>query len=138
MGRHDHHAHRAARGPALSAAWGSWLAFAVASAAGAVLRFGIDSALARRATGDFPRGTLVVNLLGSLALGLLVGGQAPDRMLFIAGTGFCGAFTTFSTFSYQTVLLVHDGEASTALRNVAVTAVGCLGAVAAGIALASG
>ena len=114
------------------------MAFAVASATGAVLRFGIDSALARRATGEFPRGTLVANVVGSFALGLLVGAPAPDRLLFIAGTGFCGAFTTFSTFCYQTVLLAHDGAVSIALRNVAAMAVTCFAAIAAGIALTSG
>jgi CrcB protein len=118
----------------MSATW-AWPAFVLASAAGAVLRYGIDHALTRRAPGPDPRGTLVVNLLGSLALGLLVGAEPADPVLFVAGTGFCGAFTTFSTFCYQTVLLLSEGPGAAAVRNVVGTAAGCLAAVAAGIAL---
>jgi CrcB protein len=122
----------------MSASVALWVAFAVAAAAGAVLRSVIDRALTPAVPGAFPRGTLVVNLLGSLALGLLVGGAAPTNALFVAGTGFCGAFTTFSTFCFETVVLLQDGRRAVALRNVAVTVAGCLAAAAAGIALTWG
>jgi fluoride exporter len=74
----------------------------------------------------FPLGTLLVNLWGSFVLGWLSGRYAgdPDAMLLI-GTGFCGAFTTFSTFSYETVLLVRQREYSWAFCNVAITVAGC-------------
>lgn len=119
----------------MSPVW--WVGFAAAAAAGAVLRFVIDAALARRATGLFPRGTLVVNLSGSLLLGLVTGvgsTRGAGMALFVVGTGFCGAFTTFSTFCYETVLLLQDGATGTALRNVAFNAGGCVAAAALGFA----
>ena len=116
----------------------AWGAFAAASAAGAVLRFVVDTALAKRATGAFPRGTFAVNLLGSFVLGALVA-AAPrgSVLLFVVGTGFCGSFTTFSTFCYETVVLLQEGQPAIALRSLAMTAFGCVAAAAAGhVALA--
>jgi CrcB protein len=95
-------------------------------ALGAVGRY-----LVGRALDDwrFPLPTLVVNVLGSFLLGLLVAAGVGDRALALAGVGFCGAFTTFATFSVDTVRL---GEQSRlwAVAYAAGTLLGCLLAVA--------
>jgi CrcB protein len=112
-----------------------WLAFLVASAAGAVARYVVD-----RWVGT-PRGTLAVNVAGSFILGLVTGfglyhGLTGD-VRFIAGSGFCGAFTTFSTFSLEVLLLVDRRRAPEAVRYVVASVIGGLGAAAVGLALAS-
>ena len=58
----------------------------------------------------FPGGTLTVNVLGSFGLGLLTFSGAGTDTIYLLGTGVCGAFTTFSTFSFETVRLVEDGR----------------------------
>ena len=71
----------------------------------------------------FPLGTLVVNVTGSIALGLVVGlglyHGLPATPCTLIGTGFLGAYTTFSTFSYETVRLLEDGARREALLNTA-------------------
>jgi len=90
----------------------------------------------------FPWGTLVVNISGSLLLGLimrLATGAAVISPETRAGLtiGFCGAFTTMSTFSYETIALMADGEYWRAGLYAGSTVVGCLVATALGMALAS-
>src|SRR5690606_268963 len=67
-----------------------------------------------RASTAFPWGTWVINALGSLLLGILYafhsGGLISELLWLMAGTGFCGAFTTFSTFGYETIRLVAEGR----------------------------
>ena len=86
-----------------------------------------------------PWGTLTVNLLGSLVLGLLTGLAAhrdvPVEVILALGTGLCGAMTTYSTFSYETLRLAQLGDWRAACLNVAGTTVLCLALCAAGIAL---
>ncbi|MCK4176670.1 fluoride efflux transporter CrcB [Aciditerrimonas ferrireducens] len=93
---------------------GLWLAVALGGAVGAPARYLVDRLLATRRPGRFPAGTLLVNLAGSLLLGFLAGlalaGRLPPAVDAGVGTGFCGALTTFSTFSYETVRLVQDGD----------------------------
>ena len=96
-------------------------------------------ATSRRATG-FPWGTFVVNVAGSFALGVIVGvvlahGVDADVQT-IAGTGFLGAFTTFSAFSYETFALVEDGVVATAALHALGSVVFGLTAAALGLALA--
>lgn len=75
-------------------------------ALGALARYGVTRALARDGV---PAGTLAVNVLGSFLLGLLTfAGAGSDAMLFV-GVGACGSFTTFSSFSFETVRLWEDG-----------------------------
>jgi CrcB protein len=118
-----------------------WLGFLVAAGLGATARFVIDGLIEDRAGSDFPWGTLVVNLTGCLALGVLTGlarshgvGSTP---LTIIGTGGLGAYTTFSTFTFETVRLVEEGELRFALGNVAASMLLGLGAAAVGIAAVS-
>lgn len=116
------------------------VALAVAAAAGAVCRYLVDVAVQERTDVAFPLGTLVVNVTGSAALGFLVGlglyhGLA-DTPRVVLGTGFLGAYTTFSTFAYETVRLVEDGSAPAALWNVAASTVVGLVAAAGGLLLA--
>ncbi len=87
---------------------------AIGGAFGALARYGLGGWVQARAGGEFPWGTLVVNAVGSLALGFVLRVSesvviAPGMRAFVA-IGILGAFTTFSTFSYETVALLQDGE----------------------------
>jgi CrcB protein len=98
---------------------------------------GVLGALARYEVGrlltDRLRATLAVNVLGSFALGGLLAGFAADAtLLTLFGTGFCGAFTTFSSFAVETVELYENGARQEAVENAGVNLLGTLLAVAAG------
>jgi CrcB protein len=112
----------------------------LAAAVGAPLRYVVDQAVQHRWPGAFPAGTLTVNVSGSLLLGLLTGLAAhhglPAPALTILGTGLLGAYTTFSTFSYETVRLLEDGAVAEAALNVAGSLALGLAAAAAGLGLA--
>ena len=77
-----------------------------------------------------PTGTLAVNLIGSFILGFLLYcslfAPIPTEYKLLIGTGFCGALTTFSTFSYETFVLVDEGLLFKALLNILINVVGCL------------
>ncbi len=119
----------------------AWVAFICAGAVGAPARYLVDGAISSRIESRFPWGTFVINATGSLLLGFLTGlaiyHAFPTTPKIVLGTGFCGAYTTFSTFSFETVRLLEEGALGAALRNVASTAITCAAAAAAGIALAS-
>jgi CrcB protein len=104
-------------------------------ALGAVCRFLVDRALTARIDRGLPWGTFTVNMAGSLLLGVLAGaGSAlPSWLVQLVGTGFCGALTTYSTFSYETVRLAGSGPGGrrVALLNIAATVI--LGLAAAGL-----
>lgn len=103
---------------------------------GAPLRYLADR-WARSCFGDgFPWGTLGVNVLGSGALGLLAALPAGAGLMAFAGTGLCGALTTYSTFGYETLRLLEDGARRRALVNVVVSISAALAAAAAGAAAA--
>ena len=103
-------------------------------AIGAPARYVTDLYVRQWSSADFPWGTMAVNAVGSLVLGLLAGAAAggvlPAWVLTLAGTGFCGALTTFSTFSYETVRLAENGQWRSAVLNV-------LGSLAVGTAAVS-
>lgn len=105
---------------------------------GAPLRYLTDRAISRRHDSLFPWGTFGVNVAGSFVLGLLVGvpGTSP-HVLALAGTGFCGALTTYSTFGYETVRLIEDGSRFFAAANVVASIVAGLGAAFCGAAVAA-
>jgi CrcB protein len=119
----------------------AWVAFVLAGALGAPLRHLVDGFVADRTGGAFPWGTLMVNVTGSLLLGFLTGLALyhgfPETPKVVLGAGFCGAYTTFSTFSFETVRLVEVGTVREAARNALGTMVICAGAAAAGVALAA-
>lgn len=118
---------------------GLFLAVAGGGLVGAPCRFLADRAVTKRVTSDLPWGTFAINVSGALLFGLLTGlasaGHLPtfDKTLF--GTGFCGAFTTFSTFSYETMVLVEDGRLLEALGNMAGSLAVGLAAAGAGLAI---
>ncbi|KAA2264311.1 fluoride efflux transporter CrcB [Solihabitans fulvus] len=109
------------------------------AAVGAPLRYLTDRAVQSRHDTVFPLGTLAVNVVGSLILGLLVGaGSAlPGSLLSLLGTGFCGGLTTYSTFSYETFRLVEQKSYFYAALNVLISLVAALAAASLGYALAS-
>lgn len=117
-----------------------WLWLFVGGGLGAVARFGIGSWLLSRAGEGFPWGTLAVNWLGCLAIGLAAAlfaalPHAPGLRLFLVA-GVLGGFTTFSAFGLETFELLTDGEASRAFLYVAASVVGGLLAVTLGFTLA--
>ena len=90
----------------------TWISIAIGGALGSISRYGIGLALARFES--FPFGTLAANALGSLIIGLAAGFWDSDQRktpiaLFII-TGFCGGFTTFSTFSLETIELIQKND----------------------------
>lgn len=99
----------------------TWAFVALAAALGAATRYVIDYALVARTGGHLPWGTLAVNLSGSFGLGLLVGlvlaGVVPDEHQITIGTGFLGAYTTFSTWMFETVRLAEQRAWRPALAN---------------------
>lgn len=114
------------------------LAAAVAGGVGAGLRYLVDSAVTRGRRGAFPLGILIVNVSGSLALGILVGlgaAVAPPEIVLVVGTGLLGGYTTFSTVSVETVLLLQRGRRRAALVNVVGTLVLSLAAAGLGTLL---
>jgi CrcB protein len=118
-----------------------WVSLSLAGAIGAPLRYVVDAAVQQRTRGVFPWGTLAVNACGSFVLGLL-GGFVLYHDLAVSwqivfGSGLCGAFTTFSTFSYETVRLLQSGATGAAARNVVLTLATGATAAAFGLALVS-
>lgn len=105
------------------------------AAVGSSVRFLTDRFISSRTPSAFPWGTFAVNVVGSFVLGVVVALSGPEGRLLL-GTGFCGALTTYSTFSYQTWSLIESGSVRLALSNV-LGSVGCgVLAAAAGLALA--
>lgn len=105
-------------------------------AVGAPLRYLTDLVIQSRHDSVYPWGTFTVNIAGSALLGFLVAAAAalglPAWVSALAGTGFCGALTTFSTFGFETVRLIEDGSYAEATLNAGLSLiVGMLAAVGA-------
>ncbi|MCK8437190.1 CrcB family protein [Streptomyces sp. D2-8] len=111
----------------------NWLLVVGGALVGAPLRYLTDRAVQARHDSVFPWGTFTVNVTGSLILGLLTG--AATHLQLLLGTGLCGALTTYSTFSYETLRLAETGARRQAAVNVAATVVAGVGAAFAGAAL---
>jgi CrcB protein len=113
---------------------------AVAGAAGALARYGVGGLVARSQTGAFPWGTFLINVSGSFLLGLVFAvltervTVAPEIRTTLT-IGLLGAFTTFSTFSFETFTLLEDGAWGLAAANVAASVLVGLLAVWGGITL---
>ena len=118
-----------------------WLLAAVAlgGAVGAPARFLVGRLVGDRVEMDFPLGTFVVNVSGAFLLGLLSGlglaHHVPAPVEALVGTGFFGAYTTFSTWSYETVRLIEEGELLQAVVNAFASLAAGLLAAGAGLAL---
>jgi CrcB protein len=113
-----------------------YLLIAVFGALGAMSRYAVDGWITNATRGQFPWGTLAINVAGSFVLGIVIE-LTTSRLLphpnwrIALGIGFLGAFTTFSTFTYETVRLTEDSAYALALFNVgAMTTLGLAGAAA--------
>ena len=114
-----------------------WIA--VGGALGSLARAYLTGAVLRWTGPGFPWGTVLINVIGSLVIGAFAAisapdsrfSQPPDIRAFVL-TGICGGFTTFSSFSLQTLELLRDGRVGPACANVGASVALCLAAVAAG------
>ncbi|MEU9969396.1 fluoride efflux transporter CrcB [Streptomyces samsunensis] len=118
----------------------NWLLVIAGGVVGAPLRYVTDRAVQTRHDSVFPWGTFMVNVVGCAVLGLLTGaaqaGAASERLQLLLGTGLCGALTTYSTFSYETLRLAEEGARLFAVANVVLSLVVGVGAAFAGVGLA--
>jgi CrcB protein len=120
----------------------TYLWIALGSALGGVARYALSTRVAETVGGTFPWGILLVNVTGSFVIGLVATiappdgrwAPSPDARLFLT-VGLCGGYTTFSSFSLQTLDLIRTGQAPAALGNVVGSVVLCLLAVWAGAAV---
>jgi len=116
-----------------------WVAFG--GALGSMARYGLSGLVARLTGSALPYGTLLVNVSGAALIGLFAGLSVPEgrglipvsaRVFFM--TGICGGYTTFSTFSFETLNLMNDGEWAWAIANIVGSVALCLAAVWLGFA----
>src|SRR5258708_5562296 len=117
---------------------------AVGGALGTIGRYWLSGVVARLIGETFPWGTLLINVGGSFVIGVFAALTSPDGRVFVGSTarqfvmvGLCGGFTTFSSFSLQTLNLMNDGEWFRAGGNIGLSVALCLIAVWAGYMLAS-
>ena len=117
----------------------AYLYVALGAVCGACLRFFVSRLTAKYLSPEFPYGTLIVNVSGSLIIGFFATITGPDGRIFAGTTarqfvmiGLCGGYTTFSSFSLQTLDLMNDGEWVGAGGNIVLSVVLCLIAVWAG------
>ncbi len=113
----------------------NWLLVVAGAMVGAPLRYLTDRAVQSRHDSVFPWGTFAVNITGCMILGLVTGVASSDVRLLL-GTGLCGALTTYSTFSYETLRLAETGAGLYAVANVAGSVIAGLGAAFTGVWLA--
>jgi CrcB protein len=121
----------------------SYLAVMGGGALGAGARLALSNLVAARFGEVFPWGTLLVNVSGCLILGIFAGLSGPDGPWFLPPwvrqfvmLGLLGGYTTYSSFSWQTILLLQDGQYLSALGNIFGTLLLCLGATWGGLLLA--
>ena len=119
-----------------------WIA--LGGALGTMGRYWCSGFIARLVGETFPWGTLTINVLGSFVIGFFAALTGPDGRFFIGTTarqfvtvGICGGYTTFSSFSLQTLNLANDGEWFPAVPNISLSVLLCLLAVALGYAIAN-
>jgi CrcB protein len=118
-----------------------YLGVAIAGAVGAPARYLVDLFVGGRWPSRFPRGTLVINASGAFVLGFITGlvlyHAFPRTPQVLLGTGFCGAYTTFSTFTFETARLTEEGDGRLAVVNVVASVAAGTLAAALGLVLAS-
>ncbi len=122
----------------------SYLWIAIGGAFGSVARYWCSGVAARLFGKSFPWGTLIVNVLGSLVIGFFAAVTGPDGRLLVGTVtrqfvmvGICGGYTTFSSFSLQTLNLLHEGQWLYAGANIVASVALCLIAIWLGHAAAS-
>lgn len=115
---------------------GAYTAVAIGSALGGMARYWFSGVVARAIGETFPWGTLMINILGSFVIGFFGTLTGPDGRVFVGTTarqfvmvGICGGYTTFSSFSLQTLNLMNDGQWVLAGANITLSIVLCLFAV---------
>jgi CrcB protein len=114
---------------------------ALGSAVGGAARFALSTFIQQRASSAFPVGTLIVNITGSLVLGFVLryalgSPSVSAEVRALLTTGFCGGYTTFSTFSYETIALIEDGDYRRAAVYIALSVAVSLTATFLGMAAA--
>ncbi|KUO14451.1 fluoride efflux transporter CrcB [Streptomyces dysideae] len=118
----------------------NWLLVVAGAMVGAPLRYLTDRVVQSRHDSVFPWGTFAVNVTGCLVLGLLTGaavaGAASSHLQLLLGTGLCGALTTYSTFSYETLRLTETGAGLYAAANIVGSVMAGLGAAFVGVLIA--
>ena len=118
-----------------------WVGLLAAGAVGAPSRYLLDRFIQHRMGRQWPLGTLTVNVVGSFLLGLISGlalyRSFPSDLKVVLGTGFCGAFTTFSTFTFETTRLAEEGAWRQAGEYLLLTMGVGIGAAAVGLAVAA-
>ncbi len=114
----------------------TWLWVMLGSAMGGAARYWLSGLAAHHIGETFPIGTLIVNVTGSFVIGFFATMTGPDGRVFIGAdarqfvmTGVCGGYTTFSSFSLQTLNLARDGEFALAGLNAVLSLALCLAAV---------
>lgn len=114
----------------------SYALVALGSAIGGTLRYWLSAVISEATGGTFPWGTLVINVSGSAAIGLFAALTGPEGRLYVPPewrsffmVGICGGYTTFSSFSLQSLALLQEGEWAAFGFNVAGSVVLCLAAV---------
>lgn len=122
----------------------SYFWIAIGSALGGMARYWCSGVAARMIGETFPWGTIIVNAVGSFIIGFFATLTGPDGRVFVGTVtrqfvmvGFCGGYTTFSSFSLQTLNLMNDGEWLQAGANIGGSVIACLVAVWAGHVLAA-
>jgi CrcB protein len=122
----------------------TWLLIGLGGALGSLARYWAAEAVAGLLGSTFPWGTLFVNVTGSFVIGLAAGGMVGSARLpevpfvrHFVMMGICGGYTTFSSFSLQTLMLIQAGEFGRALLNALLSVTACLLATWAGFALAA-
>jgi fluoride exporter len=121
----------------------AYMWIALGGALGTTARYWLSGLVAQTIGETFPWGTLLINVTGSFVIGFFGALTGPDGRLFVGSTarqfvmiGICGGYTTFSSFSLQTLNLANDGEWLRAGANIGFSVVFCLIAVWIGVALA--
>lgn len=109
----------------------NYILVSLGAAIGGALRYGLSSYVNKSQSTIFPTGTLLVNVLGSFVLGIIMFYLSEKEFIgnefrLFLSVGLCGGFTTFSTFSYETLMLFRDSEFGLAIYNVLLNVVLCL------------
>ena len=123
---------------------GTYLWIAIGGALGSMARYGMSSLIAARFGELFPWGTLIVNISGCFVIGLFAGLTGPDGRVMVAPdlrtfvtVGICGGYTTFSSFSLQTLNLLREGDMLRGGANIALSVAACMLAVWIGVVAAA-